>query len=43
MIYNYKIKVINGEEKLFLYIDLNYEFANLDFKTKKKSLEKAIN
>ena len=43
MIYNYEIKVINGEEKLFLYLDLNYEFANLDFKTKKKSLEKAIN
>jgi len=43
MIYNYEIKVINGEEKLYLYLDLNYEFANLDFKTKKKSLEKAIN
>ena len=43
MIYNYEIKMVNGEEKLFLYLDLNYEFANLDFKTKKKSLEKAVN
>lgn len=43
MIYNYEIKVINGKEKLLLYLDLNYEFANLDFKSKKKSLEKAIN
>ncbi len=43
MIYNYEIKIINGEERLYLYLDLNYEFANLDFKTKKKSLERAIN
>ena len=43
MIYNYEIRVINGEERLYLYLNLNYEFANLDFKTKKKSLEKAIN
>lgn len=43
MIYRYEIKRIHGEERLYLYLNLNYEFANLDFKTKKKSIEKAIN
>ena len=43
MIYRYEIKKIHGEERLYLYLNLNYEFANLDLKTKKKSLEKAIN
>ena len=43
MIYKYEIRKIGEQEKLFLYLDLNYEFANLDFKTKKRSLEQAIN
>ena len=43
VIYNYEIKIVNGEEKLFLYLNLNYEFANLDFNQQKASLEKAIN
>ena len=43
MINNYEIKIINGEERLFLYLDFKYEFANLDLKTQKRSLESAIN
>ena len=34
MIYNYEIKQINREEVLYLYFDLDTEFAKLNFKEK---------
>ena len=40
MINKYEIKIINGEERLFLYFDFNYEFGI--FKDKKVSIKKII-
>ena len=42
MIEKYEIKYINNEERLFIYINMNYEFANFNHKSKKNNLEKMI-
>jgi len=41
MINKYKIRIINGEERLVLYLDFNYEFASFK-KTYKKSFKEIL-
>jgi len=38
----YKIKVVDGEERLFIYLNFNYEFASFNFNNSKRSLIKII-
>ena len=42
MIYNYEIKKINGEEVLYLYFDLDSEFAKLNFKESINKIEDIV-
>lgn len=42
MIYDYEIKRKNKEEVLYIYLDINQEFAKLNAKKKKKKLKKSI-
>lgn len=42
MIYDYDIKQRNNEEILYLYLDINQEFAKLNARKKKKKLDKTI-
>lgn len=42
MIDKYEIKFVNGEERLLLYLNFNYEFGMVDIKEAKDKLEKMI-
>lgn len=42
MIYNYEIKKINGEEVLYLYFDLDSEFAKINFKENINKIEDIV-
>ena len=42
MIDTYKIKVVDGEERLFIYLNFDYEFASFNFNKSSKSLTKII-
>lgn len=42
MIYNYEIKQKNQEEILYLYLDINQEFAKLNARKKKKKLDEIV-
>ena len=43
MINSYEIKIIDGEERLYLYLDYRFEFASFDFKDNISSIEDKIN
>ena len=42
MIDAYKIKIIDDEERLFIYLNYNYEFASFNFKRSRDSIAKII-
>lgn len=42
MIYDYEIKQRNNEEILYLYLDINQEFAKLNARKKKKKLDEIV-
>lgn len=42
MIYDYEIKKINDEEILYLYFDLDSEFAKFNFKNNTNKLEDIV-
>ena len=42
MVETYEIRIVNGKERLFIYLNFDYEFASINNKSKKKDLTKLI-